>query len=122
MHDDAFLFGLDNFFERGGHLFAAFQADEIHFACAHAQSRERDVDHLLGGNRRDVFVGRFEVFHAAGMLLDDFTRCRAGHVHGDVAAADHDYFLADGELVAEIHVEQEVDALVDSVEIDAGNA
>ncbi len=61
------------------------------------------------------------VLDAAGMLLDHFAGRGASHVHGDVAAADHDYFLADGELVAEIHVEQKVDALVDAVEIDAGN-
>ena len=121
MHDDAFLFGLFDLFQRRRHFFAAFQADDVHFARAHAQRGERDVHHFLGGNRGDVFVGRLEIFHAAGMLLDDFARCRASHVHGDVAAADHDHFLADGELVAEIHVEQEIDALVHAVEIDAGN-
>ena len=55
------------------------------------------------------------------MLLDNLAGRGASHVHGDVAAADHDDFLADGELVSEIHVEQEVDALVHAVEIDAGN-
>ena len=44
------------------------------------------------------------------------------HVHGDVAAADDHYFLADRELVPEVDVEQEIDALVDAIEIDAGNA
>ncbi len=68
MHDDAFFFGFFNFFERGGHFVAAFQANQVHFARAHAQRRERDVDHFLGGNRRDVFCGRLEIFHAACML------------------------------------------------------
>ncbi len=57
----------------------------------------------------------------ADMLVDDFASRGTRHVHGDVAAADHDDFLADGELVAEIHVEQKIDAFVDAVEIDAGN-
>ena len=67
-------------------------------------------------------VGRLQILHAGSMLLDHFARRRAGHVHGDVAAADHDDFFADGELVAQIHVKQKVDALVHAVEIDAGNA
>ena len=62
------------------------------------------------------------VFHAGHMLAHHFAGRRAGHVHGHVAAADDDDLLADGELVAEVHVEQKVDALVDAVEIDAGNS
>ena len=108
---DAFFFSLDDFFEGGRHLFAALQADKIHFARAHAQRRERDVDHLFRGDRGDVFGGRLGVLDAAGMLLDDFARSGAGHIHGDVAAANHNHFLADGELVAQIHVEQKIDAL-----------
>ena len=61
------------------------------------------------------------VFDSGSVLPDDFARRGTGHVHGHVAAADHEHFLADGELVAEIHVEQEVDAFVNAVEIDAGN-
>ena len=43
------------------------------------------------------------------------------HVHGHVAAADHNHLLADGELVAQIHVEQKIDALVDAIQINARN-
>src|SRR5579864_5452202 len=56
------------------------------------------------------------------MLLDYFAGRRASHVHRHISAADYDHLLADGELVAQIHVEQKVDAFVNSVEIDAGNA
>ena len=55
------------------------------------------------------------------MLFDDLARCRPSHVHGDVAAADHDHFLADGELVAKVDVEQEVNSLMHSVKVDAGD-
>ena len=55
------------------------------------------------------------------MLLHDFASRRPGHVHGDVAASDDNDLLADGELVTEVYVEQEVDALVHTVEVDAGN-
>ncbi len=55
------------------------------------------------------------------MLADHFARRRTRHVHGDVAAADHNHLLADGELVAEIHVEQEIDAFVNAVQVHAGN-
>src|ERR1019366_4907128 len=43
------------------------------------------------------------------------------HIHGNVAAADHDHFLADGELVTQVHVEQKIDSFVDAVQIDSGN-
>ena len=69
-----------------------------------------------------MFSAKAPVLNAAGMLPHDFACGRACHVHGHVAAANHNNFLADGEVVAEIHVEQEIDALVDAVEVDAGNA
>ena len=50
-----------------------------------------------------------------------FASRRTRHVHGHVAAADHNDLFADGELVAEIHVEQEIDALVNAVEVNAGD-
>ena len=55
------------------------------------------------------------------MLLDYFAGRRPGHIHGHIAAADDHYFLADRELVAEIDVQQEVDSLVHTVEIDTRN-
>ena len=119
---DAFLFGFLNFFERGGHFLAPLQADEIHFARAHAERGKRNVDHFLCGDSSHIFRGRFGILHAACVLTNHFARGRAGYVHGDVTAADHDHFLADGEFVAEIHVEQEVDAFVHAIEIDPGNA
>ena len=55
------------------------------------------------------------------MLADDFASCGTRHVHGDIAAADHDDFLADGELVSEIYVEQKVDALVNAIQVNSRN-
>src|SRR4051794_36430891 len=55
------------------------------------------------------------------MLTHHFASSGASHVHGNVTAADHDDFLPNRELVPKIHVEQEVDPLVNAVEIYAGN-
>jgi hypothetical protein len=122
VHADAFLFGFLNFFEGGGHLIARLQADQIHFARAHAQRGKRNVDHLPRRDGGHVFRGRLGILHAARMLTHHFASRRASHVHGHVAAADHDHFLADSEFVAEVYVEQKVDALVYAIEIDSGNA
>src|SRR5216684_4226787 len=56
------------------------------------------------------------------MLAHYFARRRASHVHSDVAAADYDHFLADGEFVAQVHIEQEVDAFVHAIEVNARDA
>ena len=56
------------------------------------------------------------------MLLHNLSCGRASHVHGDIPAADHYDFLADGELVSKIYVQQKIDAFVNPVEIDSGNA
>src|ERR1039457_4314432 len=53
------------------------------------------------------------------MLPHDFAGRRTRNVHGHVAAADHNHFLADGELVAEVHVKQEIDAFVNAVEVNS---
>ena len=74
------------------------------------------------GDGGHVFRGGLGILHAAGVLAYYFARGRAGHVHGHVAAADHDHFLADGEFVAEVDVEQKVDAFVHAIEIDTGDA
>ena len=70
----------------------------------------------------DVFSGRLGILDATGMLLHHFASGGASHVHGDIAAADHNDFLADGELVSEIYVEQEIDAFVNAIEIDSRDA
>ena len=56
------------------------------------------------------------------MLTHDLASSRSSHVHGNVTAADHDDFLPNRELVPKIHVEQEIDPLVNAVEIYSGNA
>ena len=93
----------------------------LHFLRAQAQRGERNVHHFARGHCAS-FSARARVLDAAGMLAQHLAGGGARHVHGHVAAADDDHFLADGEPVAEIHVEQEIDALVNAVEIDAGNA
>ena len=55
------------------------------------------------------------------MLAQHFTGRGASHIHGNIAAADHQYFLADGEPVTEIDVEQKIDALIDAIKIYARN-
>src|SRR5215472_4336820 len=39
----------------------------------------------------------------------------------DISPADYNHLLADGELVSEIHVQKEINSLVNAVEIYAGN-
>src|SRR5579859_8168005 len=55
------------------------------------------------------------------MLPHHFTSGGARYVHSDVAAADHNNFLADGEFVAKIYIEKKVDAFIDAIQIDSGN-
>ena len=122
MHDDAFVFGFYDFFQRGGHLLARLEGtpDAPHvLPCATRTAKCRP---FRGGDGVHIFSGRLSIFHATSMLLDHFAGRRACYVHGDIAATDHDNFFPDGELVAEIHVEQKVHAFVDPVEIDSGNA
>ena len=61
------------------------------------------------------------VLHAACVLAKHLAGCGAGHIHGHVAAADDQNLFADGEPVAEIYIEQKIDALIDAVEIHAWN-
>ncbi len=61
------------------------------------------------------------MLYAGRMLAQHFARSGASHVHGHIAAADDQHFLPDGELVAEIDVEQKIDALVHAIEVHAGN-
>ena len=118
----AFGFGFFDFFQRRRHFLALFQADQVHFARAHAQRGERDIHHFFGGDGGHVSSGgRLRSSTPAGVLPDHFARRRTRHVHGHVAAADHNHFLADGELVAEVHVQQEIDALVDAIQINPRN-
>src|SRR5207248_690765 len=63
-----------------------------------------------------------DIFYTCDVLLDDFARRRSRHIHRNIAAANHHHFFADSELVPKIHIQQEVDAFVDSVEIDSRNA
>src|ERR1035441_6144343 len=97
---------------------ALFEADEANLASAHAQCRQRDVHHLVSGNSLQVLF-RGSYLGRGIMLAQHLAGSRARDVHGDIAAADNDDFLPDGELVAEIDVEQELDAAMHAIEIDA---
>src|SRR5579863_2567004 len=56
------------------------------------------------------------------MLFYDFASRGPSHVHRNVAPADHNHFLADRELVSEVDIQQEIDAFVDTIEINSRNA
>ena len=102
------------------HLLAGFQADHVDFSRAQP-------------HRRASYVHKFFHHHVAlrlsQLVREDRTRerierlalllaqCRARHVHGYVAAANYRHPLADGELVAEVHVQQEIGAGDDAVEV-----
>ena len=51
------------------------------------------------------------------MLAQHFARGRPGDIHGDIAATDYQDLLPDGELVAEIDVQQKLDATMHAIEI-----
>src|SRR5437868_3649474 len=55
------------------------------------------------------------------MLTHHFASSGTGHVHGNVATANHDDFLADRELVPKVHIEQEIDPLVNAIKVYSGN-
>ena len=55
------------------------------------------------------------------MLANYFAGRGARHIHSHVSAADHDNFLANGELISQIHVQQKINALVHTIQIDARN-
>ena len=97
MDDDAFFFGLFNLLERGGHLLAVLEADQVHFLRAQPQGGERNVHHFAGGHRIHASLRWLEAFHAARMLAQHLARRGPGHIHGHVAAADDENLLADGE-------------------------
>jgi hypothetical protein len=56
------------------------------------------------------------------VLAENLASGRTRDVHGDIAASDDNHLLADGELVSEINVQQELDATVDAIQVDPGNA
>ena len=121
VHHDALGLGLFNLLERGRHFVALLQADDVDLARSHAQRGERDVHHFVRSDGRDVVFGRDAAVRVARVLPQHLARRGARHVHGDIAAADHHHSLADAEPVSEVRVQQKVDALEHTVQLDAGN-
>src|SRR5579859_224477 len=118
MNDDTLGFRFFDFFQRGRNLIAALDADDVHLAGAHAQRRERNINHLMRSDGGEIFG---PVFRLHLMLAHHFAGRGASHVHGDVAAADHHNLFADRELVAKVHVQQKIDAFMNAIEIYARN-
>src|SRR5579859_4596902 len=116
--DHTFGFSFFHFFQRGRNFVAPLDAHNVNFTCTQAQRGKRYVHHLMGSYRTDV-LGPF--FCRDFVLADHFTRGRTGDVHGHVTAADHNNFFADGELIAQVHVQQKINAFIDAIQIDAGN-
>src|SRR5579859_1613474 len=115
VHDDAFFFSLFNLFEGCGHLRAILETHKMYFLRAQPQCGERDVNHFPSRHGIQASLGRLEVFDTAGMLTEHLASSGAGNIHGHVAATDHEDFFADSELVAQIHIEQKIDAFIDTV-------
>jgi len=88
MHDDAFGFGFFNLFQRRRHLFALFQADEMHFLRAR---RRADSD-----TSTISLVATALTFSADGSRSSTPPTCCPDHlasrgprhIHSHVAAAD----------------------------------
>ena len=122
MQDDAFGLGFLDFFERRRHLVRRFSRQTMSTSRAPRRRAESEMSTISCVATAATFSCRgLCVFHSRDVLLQHFARGRTRHVHGHIAAADHDHFLADGEPVAQVGVEQEIDALVHAVQIDARN-
>src|SRR5579859_191731 len=116
--DHTFGFSFFHFFQRGRNFVAPLDAHNVNFTCTQAQRGKRYVHHLMGSYRTDV-LGPFFSWNL--VLPDYFTSSGAGHVHGHIATADDNHFLADGEFVAQVHVQKKINAFMDAIQIDAGN-
>jgi hypothetical protein len=106
MEDDAFLPRLPDLLGVRRHLLHGLQRHDVHLASAEADGRAGDVQ---GGD--DVDLG-----------VDDLRRRHGpqrgpGDVDGHVAAPDHDHPLTQVQPVAQVRVEQEVDAVDHSVQV-----
>jgi hypothetical protein len=121
MDDDALFFRLFNLFQRGRHL-ARFSRQTRCTSCAPSRKAESETSIISRAATASMLPCEGSKFSTPpGMLAQHFAGRGPGHIHGHVAAADDENLLADGEPVAEIHIEQKIDALVDAVQIHAGN-
>ena len=117
---DSLFLGLAHFVRMGGHLRAGLQADELDVAGAEPQRGAGSVE-----ERVVVAPGLQELLCALGQRLPRLGAGVAqdgpGHVDGHVATAyDHDP-LPERHAIAEVRVQQEVDAVDDAVELPARN-
>ena len=105
MQNDPFFLSFGDLFVGCRHFGTVFKTDQMYLTGSETKCGQGDVHHLLAGDRVDVLLKGFLFLNSGGMLAQHFSRCRTGHIHGDIAAADHNHFLADGELIAKIDVE-----------------
>ena len=70
---------------------------------------------MRGDSLRILFRGSY--FAGLVMLAQHFARGGPSDVHRDIAAADDQHSLPDGEFVAEVYVEQKLDAAMHAVQI-----
>ena len=55
------------------------------------------------------------------MLADNLASRRTRYIHSHVTPADDDDFFSDRELISEIYVEQEINALINAIQINSGD-
>src|SRR5579859_2737092 len=117
--DSLFQPFMDFFFGRR-HLFARFKADKLHAPCAHAQRSAGDVHKLF---HRDVHLafrqmfGKDACFFSFCAALVLLAHRRSCDINRDIASTDHDNLFADGKAIAKIDVQEEIDALHDSIQL-----
>ena len=115
---DALLLGLPDLVRVGRHLGAGLEADELDVPRAQPQRG-------AGGVEEGVVVapGLEQLLRALGQLVRvrrGVAQDGAGHVDRHVAAAHDDDALAERDAVAEVRVQQEVDAVDHTVELAPG--
>src|SRR5215472_14628649 len=111
-----------NLFFGRRHLFARFEADQLHLASSHTQRRARDVHELF---HSDVHLAVSQLFRQyssfvrfRGLVL--FAHGRSSNIDRDVTAADDYKLFADRKTVTKIYIQEEIDAFYDAVQIMPG--
>src|SRR5437588_5287608 len=116
--NDAFFLRFQDLFLCGGHLPTRLDADEMYLARSEAQCGKRDINHLVPSDSGYVGVRRS---CTRFVLAHNFSRRGTRDIHGNISTTNHNDSVADREPVPEIHVQQEVNSFVDTIEVDTGN-
>ena len=110
VNNDAFGFGFLDFFDRRRHLRSRFKADNVNFARSQ-RSAESEMSTISWVATAATFSSLGINSSVAAVFAQHLARSRTCHIHGDVPATEYDNAFADGEFVAQVNVEQEIDAL-----------